>query len=236
MTQDQNPNVHASAPGDEPIAQPRGEPEYEHDRLGAQQQAQEQESGRELDWEEVDWEEVDWEEIEKEIEKHPSAYSELCPEVREHVQKEATLQRMLRFASEGNWGEFKKEWDGLPAQEKRKFNKNLNDTATREFHFLAYQQILESTGQEKRGGGAFSAGVLYKHLNPQDGVESVYAPLIVALRDTAMDCLRRASTSDAPPVRDVELNFAIKASLVVAALTKAFDNHREQIHRPKKTK
>ena len=38
-----------------------------------------------------------------------------------------------------------------------------------------------------------------------------------------------------PPVRDVELNFAMKASLVVAALTKAFDNHREQIHRPKKT-
>ena len=58
---------------------------------------------------------------------------------------------MLRFASEGNWEEFKKEWDGLPAQEKRKFNKNLNDTATREFHFLAYQQILELTGQEKKG-------------------------------------------------------------------------------------
>ena len=187
---------------------------------------------RELDSEEVDWEEVDWEEIEKEIETYPSDYPELCPKAREHVRREATLQRMLRFSSEGNWEEFNKEWEGLPAQEKRKFNKELNDTATREFHFLAFKQVLESTGQGEKRGGAFRTMVLYRHLNPQDGVESALARVIVALTDTTMECVRRASTSDALPVRDLELNYAMKGALVMAALTKAFDNYRY----PKKTK
>jgi hypothetical protein len=202
------------------------------DRLGEQQQAEEQESPRELDSEEVDWEEVDWEEIEKEIETYPSDYPELCPKAREYVRTEATLQRMRRFSSEGKWEEFNKELEGLPAQEKRKFNKELKNKATREFHFLAIKQVLESTGQGEKRGGALSTMVLYRHLNPQDGVESALVRVIVALTDTTMECVRRASTSDALPVRELELNYAMKGAVVLAALTKAFDNHRY----PKKTK
>ena len=141
---------------------------------------------------------------------------------------------MLRFASKGNWEEFEKEWEGLPDQEKEKFNKELNDAATREFHFLARQQILELTGQEKKRGGAFSAGVLYKHLNPEDGVELVLARMIVALTDMTMECVRRASVSDALPARNLELNYAMKGALIISALTKAWDHHREPIPQPKR--
>ena len=214
------------APGAEPVEQPSGEPEHEYDRLGEQQQAQEEESE-----EEIDWDEIDWEEIEKEIEKHTSKYPELCPEALERVRKEATLQRMLRFSSEGNWERFKTEFEGLPLEEKKKFNKELNRAAMRKFHLLACEQVLGSPGQDEKREGAFSTGVLYKHLNPQDGVELVLARVIVALTDTTMECVRRASVSDALPARDLELNYATKGALIIAALTKAFDNHRH----PKKT-
>ena len=192
------------------------------DRLGEQQQAQEEEPEEEIDWDELDWEE---------IEKHISKYPELCPEARERVRKEATLQRMLRFSSEGNWERFKTEFEGLPLEEKKKFNKELNRAAMRKFHLLACEQVLGSPAQDEKREGAFSTGVLYKHLNPQDGVELVLARVIVALTDTTMECVRRASVSDALPARDLELNYATKGALIIAALTKAFDNHRH----PKKT-
>ena len=166
MTKDPKLKSPDPAFGTELAEQPNGEPKHEYDRLGEQRQAPEEDSQ-----EEIDWDEIDWEEIEKEIEKHPSDYPELRPEHRERIQKEATLLRMLRFLSEENWEEFEKEWEGLPAQEKRKFNKELNDTATREFHLLAREQVLESTGEDEKRGGAFRTGMLYKHLNPQDGVE-----------------------------------------------------------------
>ena len=206
------------------------------DRLGESQQAQEQESARALDSEEVDWEEVDWEEIEKEIEKHPSDYPELCSEAREHVRREATLQRMRRFASEGNWERFKTEFEELPIEEKNEFDQELYSAAMRKFHLGAWQEVLDSTGRDKKGREAFSTALLYQQLHPQDGVESACAQLIVATRDMTLECVRRASTSDALPVRDVELNYAMRGALVMAALIKVFDNHRELIHRPKKTK
>jgi hypothetical protein len=75
---------------------------------------------------------------------------------------------------------------------------------------------------------AFDAAFLYALLGPQDGVESALARLIVALTSTTMECLRRASTSDALPVRDLELNCALKGALVMSTLTKALDHHREK--------
>ena len=230
MTKDPKLKSPDPAFGTESAEQPSGEPEHEYDRLGEQQQAQEEESQ-----EEIDWDAIDWEEIEKEIEKHPSEYPELCPEALERVQKEATLQRMLRFSSEGNWERFKTEFEGLPLEEKEKFNKEVNRAATREFHRLAREQVLESTGQDEKRGGAFRTGVLYKRLNPKDGVESVLARMIVALTDTTMECVRRASVSDALPARDLELGYAMKGALIMSALIKAWDYHREPIRHPKKT-
>ena len=104
-----------------------------------------------------------------------------------------------------------------------------------ELHLLACEQVLKSTGRDEKREGAFSTGVLYKHLNPQDGVESALARVIVALTDTTMECVRRASVSDALPVRDLELGYAMKGALIMSALTKAWDYHREPIRHPKKT-
>lgn len=49
--------------------------------------------------------------------------------------------------------------------------------------------------------------------------------LVIAAVNTAMDCFARAN-SDSTEVRDLELNYAVKLSLVAAALGKAFDQHR----------
>ena len=120
MTKDPNLKSPDPAFGTESAEQPSGEPEHEYDRLGEQQQAQEEEPE-----EEIDWDAIDWEEIEKEIETHPSDYPELCPEAWERVRREATLQRMLRFSSEGNWEQFKKEFEGLPLRRRENLTKNL---------------------------------------------------------------------------------------------------------------
>jgi hypothetical protein len=172
--------------------------------------------------------EPDWEEVEKHLAD--------WPELAEHeakIRREATFQRILRFASEENWEKFKKEFESLQltAQE----NEELADQAFKRFHRLAWQQALHSSGQAAPES-PFRIALLYKQLNPQDGVESALTRVIVALSETTMDCFRRASVSDAPPVRDIELKHATRGALVLAALTEAFDGHRERFLHPKKIK
>ena len=200
-------------------ADPRMRSRVKKDRLGKRHQTQEQESQTEPDWEE--------------IEKHLSDYPELAP-YRERIQMEATAARMQRLLSEKNWAELKREWEKAPF--KQELDQKLAIAATRQFHLAAVQQILESTGQGKKRGKALSVALLYNQLNPQDGIESALARAIAALPDTILECLRRGSISDASPVRDLELNHATKFALVLSALTKAFDGHRDRLYQPKKSK
>jgi hypothetical protein len=100
--------------------------------------------------------------------------------------------------------------------------------ALKKFHELAWQQAEQSSGPAAPGR-AFRIALLYKQLDPQDGVESALAPVIVPLAEMTMECLRRASASEALPVRGLELNHAFKGALVLSALTKAWDSHREHM-------
>ena len=72
---------------------------------------------------------------------------------------------------------------------------------------------------------SFQDGALLATFLPNDGQESTLARLMIAAMNTAMDCHARAN-SDAAEVRGLELNYAIKLSVVTAALSKAFDQHR----------
>ncbi len=60
---------------------------------------------------------------------------------------------------------------------------------------------------------------------PNDGIELALSRLMIAATNSAMDCYARANSSEVP-VRDLELNYAAKLSLVAAALGKALDVHR----------
>ena len=175
-------------------------------------------------------EEPDWEEIEK----HLSEFPELSSEQREQIEKNAALQRMLRLASEGKWEEFTREWDA----QKRTFQleEELSKQAIRKFHYLGWQQAIQATGERDDSSLPFRLGMLYRLLNPQDGIESALAPAIVAMNDLTTECVRRASMTDALPVRDLELNHAMKAALVLSELSKAFDNHRHRLAQQKKAK
>jgi len=72
---------------------------------------------------------------------------------------------------------------------------------------------------------AWQSAALFATFLPNDGPESALARLMVAATNTAMDCFALAK-SDAPQVRDLELNYAIRLCLTAAALSKAFDHHR----------
>ena len=139
---------------------------------------------------------------------------------------------MLRFAAEENWEEFKKELDDLQLTPKEE--QELANEALRKFHWLAWQQALPS--EKAPAGSHFRVALLYKQLDPQDGIQSALARVIVAFTETTNDCLRRASASDALPVRDLEHNVATKGALVLSALTKAWDSHREHMGHSKKGK
>ena len=153
---------------------------------------------------------------------------------RQIIQREVTFMRMQRLASEGKWEELAKEYQGLrlAAQEEQE----VDAEALREFHNLVWQQALRSTGREGELTEAFRVCFLYNQLDPRDGVDAALAGLIIALTNTTMECFRRASVSDALPVRDLELNYAMKGTLITSALTKALDNHRERSRHPKKTR
>jgi hypothetical protein len=72
---------------------------------------------------------------------------------------------------------------------------------------------------------AWQGGSLFATFLPNDGQESALARLMVAATNTAMDCFARAN-SDAPQIRGLELNYAVRLCLTAAALSKAFDQHR----------
>ena len=72
---------------------------------------------------------------------------------------------------------------------------------------------------------SFQDGALFATFLPNDGQESALARLMIAATNTAMDCHARAN-SNAAEVRDLELNYAIRLSVVTAGLSKAFDHHR----------
>jgi hypothetical protein len=186
------------------------------DRTDEQHQAEEQES--QLD--------IDWEKIEKhldipELSKH-----------RERIKRKASQVRLWRLMSEGKWDEFAREWDNSP--DKKSLDKKLNAAVDREFHNASWQKVVEASGQGKKCGVALRIASLYKRLDPQDGVESALAPVMISLTEVITECFRRASISSASEVRDIELNHAAKGALVLAALTKAFDSHRERFCFPKK--
>ena len=137
-------------------------------RLGEQQQAEEQEFQGEVDWEEIEKHLSDDPELAEEIKKDLSDYPELS-EYQELIRQKATLQRMRRFSSEGNWERFKTELEGLPLEEQKEFDKELISAAMRKFHLGAWQEVLDSTGRGEKGKEAFSTALLYKQLDPQDG-------------------------------------------------------------------
>jgi len=182
------------------------------------------------DWEEVEkfFADPDWEEVEKWLPDYP--------ELAEHeakIRREATFQRILRFASEENWEKYHTELEGLQLTPKE--SKVLAEAAFKALHRLAWQQASHSSGQVTPES-PFRIGLLYKQLNPQDGVESALTRVMVALTEATMDCFSRASESDAPPVRDIELRHAMRGALDLAALTKAFDSHRRAISPPENDK
>jgi hypothetical protein len=92
----------------------------------------------------------------------------------------------------------------------------------------ALTQIVRAMPEGSESSGThpnWQAGALLGTFLPNDGPESALARLMVAATNTAMDCFARAN-SDAPQIRDFELNYAARFSLVAAALGKAFDQHR----------
>ena len=148
----------------------------------------------------------------------------------ERLRKRA-LQRMARFASEENWEELDQEVRDLQLTAEEE--KEIDSQAIGQFHRLACQQARDSSGRATFEN-LFRVAFLYGQLDPQDGVDSALARVIPTLAETTMECFRRASVAEALPVRDLELNYAIKGSLVLSALTKALDIHREHIGNSKK--
>ena len=71
----------------------------------------------------------------------------------------------------------------------------------------------------------WQAAALLGTFLPDDGPDSALSRLMIAATNAAMDCFARAN-SDSSEVRDLELNYAVKLSLVAATLGKAFDQHR----------
>ena len=68
-------------------------------------------------------------------------------------------------------------------------------------------QAVRSSGKgSPKVNPSFATISLYYQLMPFDGSESALAQMITAIRDMTMNCLERASNSELPPVRDLELN------------------------------
>jgi hypothetical protein len=66
----------------------------------------------------------------------------------------------------------------------------------------------------------------YEQFAASDGVDSVLASLIVAVKNATMDCFIRATRSDSLPARELELKNGFKGASVLPELTKAFDERR----------
>jgi hypothetical protein len=119
--------------------------------------------------------------------------------------------------------EIRKFFEELPPpnwQEIQAWRKLLRD--------LTRQEALMQIARAMPEGSASSDSVpwaLFATFLPNDGQESALARLMVAATNTGMECYARAN-SDAPEIRDLELNYAIRLSLTAAMLSKAFDHHR----------
>jgi len=151
------------------------------------------------------------------------------PDLTDHAQgikKEAKMERMLRFASEGNQEAFNRELQDLELTAKER--KLLSEEAFKKLHWSSCQQAQRSTGNSDPES-AFRLALHYKELNPQDGIESALARVIPALTEVTLECFCRASGSDALPARNLELGYAMKGALVLSALAKAYDSHRDGI-------
>lgn len=163
--------------------------------------------------------EKNWDAFAKELGEHP--------ELVEHepsIRHEATLKRLQKAVSEGDWDAAGVEFDKLSAAEKTAFSEEV----FKKLHWLAGQQAHHSTGQTE-SESFFRAAIHYKQINPQDGIESALARPIVSLTEATMDCFRRASAAEAPPARNAELVLAMKGALILSALTKALDGHRDAV-------
>jgi hypothetical protein len=138
--------------------------------------------------------------------------------------RKRALQRLAKYAVEGDWEGMRKEVRNmqLTAEEEKEVDRQAGDI----FHRLACEQARDATGQATLER-LFRVAYLYGQLNPQDGIDAALARVIPTLTETTMECFRRASVVEALPVRDLELNHA-KLALVLSALTRAWDNHRQQ--------
>jgi hypothetical protein len=123
--------------------------------------------------------------------------------------------------------EFRKIMDALAPptwEEVQLLRKVLRDQSRRD----AIEQIVE--GMPEGSGSfdvapSFQAGAFLGTFQADDGTELALARLMVAATNAAMDCFARANAKEIP-VRDLELNYAIRLSLAVASLGRALDHHR----------
>jgi hypothetical protein len=114
--------------------------------------------------------EENWTAFQTELAEHPD-----LAEHEENIRKEAKLDRLLRLMSEDNWEEFKEEFQDLRRTATE--DKELASVALKKFHELAWQQADQSSGPAAPGR-AFRVALLYKQLNPQDGIESALGRVI----------------------------------------------------------
>ena len=135
--------------------------------------------------------ERDWDAFRKELADHPD-----LKEFEQNILREGKYARMLRLHSEEIGTHLTKNLRGynlLRAEEKL-----LVDEVLKQFHRLS------STRLTTRPESSFRVAVHYRQLNPQDGVEAALGRIIPELTEATMDCFRRASVSDASPVRNLE--------------------------------
>jgi hypothetical protein len=169
--------------------------------------------------------EGNWEQVEQELSKikDPS----LGKEFRTKVRRAAGWQKIERLLAEGaDDDKLQEEFSALPPPDreerewKQKMMKEESDRQT-------CLQALRSAGKAApKVNPSFATIATYYQLEPFDGIESVLAQVIAAIRDMTMDCLERASNSQALPVRHLELNYATRGAIILPALTKALDSHR----------
>ena len=131
---------------------------------------------------------------------------------KKQAMSDAELQKLLAELPPPTWNEIQKLRKAFRSETKK----------------VAIDQIARATPEDSESSDshpAWQAGTLLATFLPNDGQESALARLMIAATNAGMDCFARAN-SDASEVRDLELNYATKLSLVAAALSKAFDQHR----------
>jgi hypothetical protein len=169
--------------------------------------------------------EGNWEQVEQELSKikDPS----LGKEFRTKVRRAAGWQKIERLLAEGaDDDKLQEEFSALPPadpEESEWIQKMMKEESDRQ----ACLQALRSAGKvAPKVNPSFATIATYYQLEPFDGIGSVLSQAITAMRNMTMDCLERASNSQALPVRALELNYATRGAIILPALTKALDSHR----------